>query len=86
MPAADKNRLPATLRTALELLLTVALCVIHNFIGVRSYILLDHYSGYADHFNTIGVIFTVWPPALLLANPITALRTPPLPLLPLRAT
>jgi hypothetical protein len=36
------------------------LCVLLNFIGVRSYILLDTYSGFADHFNTVGVIFLLF--------------------------
>ena len=48
------------MRPVLEWTLAMALCVGHNFIGVRSYILLDHYSGYADHFNTVGVIFALF--------------------------
>ena len=48
------------MRSALEWTLAMALCVGHNFIGVRSYILLDRYSGYADHFNTVGVIFALF--------------------------
>ena len=31
-----------------------------NFVGVRSYILLGEYSGFADHFNTVGVIFLLF--------------------------
>ena len=67
------------MRSALEWTLAMALCVGHNFIGVRSYILLDHYSGYADHFNTVGVIFALfWVAltALLLALIRPFLRLP----------
>ena len=67
------------MRSALEWTLAMALCVGHNFIGVRSYILLDRYSGYADHFNTVGVIFALfWVAltALLLALIRPFLRLP----------
>jgi hypothetical protein len=40
----------------LILIITLCLCAFLNFVGVRSYVLLDAYSGFADHFTTIGVI------------------------------
>ena len=33
------------------------LCVVLNVLAVRSYALVNRYSGFADHFNTVGVIF-----------------------------
>ena len=44
----------------LILIITLCLCAFLNFVGVRSYVLLDTYSGFADHFTTIGVIFIVF--------------------------
>ena len=44
----------------LILVITLCLCAFLNFVGVRSYVLLDTYSGFADHFTTIGVIFIVF--------------------------
>ena len=44
----------------LILVITLCLCAFLNFVGVRSYVLLDTYSGFADHFTTIGVIFVVF--------------------------
>lgn len=44
--------------TALALALGLSLFL--NFVGVRSYILLGEYSGFADHFNTVGVIFLLF--------------------------
>ena len=42
------------------LALALGLSVFLNFVGVRSYILLGEYSGFADHFNTVGVIFLLF--------------------------
>lgn len=47
------------------LLLALFLCAFLNFVGVRGYVLLDHYSGFADHFNTVGVVFLLFWVALL---------------------
>ena len=38
----------------------VLLCALVAFLGVRSYVLFDRYSGFADHFNTVGVIFLLF--------------------------
>ena len=64
------------MRSAIEWTLAMALCVGHNFIGVRSYLLLDHYSGYADHFNTVGVPLC---PVLGRAYRLAARADTPLP-------
>ena len=48
------------LRTLFVLLLSLALCAFLNFVGVRSYVLLNAYSGFADHFNTVGLIFILF--------------------------
>ena len=48
------------IRTLLVLLLSLTLCAFLNFVGVRGYVLLDHYSGFADHFNTVGVVFLLF--------------------------
>jgi len=53
-------RAKALIRAAGVLLLSLALCAFLNFVGVRGYVLLDHYSGFADHFNTVGVVFLVF--------------------------
>ena len=42
------------------LVLALGLSVFLNFVGVRSYILLGEYSGFADHFNTVGVVFLLF--------------------------
>jgi hypothetical protein len=42
------------------LLLAIGLSAFLNFVGVRSYVLLSQYSGFADHFNTVGVIFLLF--------------------------
>lgn len=52
-------------RSVLVLLLALFLCAFLNFVGVRGYVLLDHYSGFADHFNTVGVVFLLFWVALL---------------------
>ena len=41
-------------------LLAMALCAFLNFVSVRSYLLLSRYTGFADHFNTVGVIFVLF--------------------------
>ena len=38
----------------------VLLCALVGFLAVRSYVLFDRYSGFADHFNTVGVIFLLF--------------------------
>jgi len=43
------------------------LCVVLNVLAVRSYALVDRYSGFADHFNTVGVIFLFFWVAALAA-------------------
>ncbi len=48
------------IRNLLVLLLALCLCAFLNFVGVRGYVLLDHYSGFADHFNTVGVVFLLF--------------------------
>ncbi len=48
------------IKTLLVLLLSLTLCAFLNFVGVRGYVLLDHYSGFADHFNTVGVVFLLF--------------------------
>ncbi|MSR82617.1 MAG: hypothetical protein EXS58_06785 [Candidatus Latescibacteria bacterium] len=48
------------IRNLLLLLLSLTLCAFLNFLGVRGYVLLDHYSGFADHFNTVGVVFLLF--------------------------
>ena len=48
------------IRTLFVLLLALGLCAFLNFVGVRSYVLLNAYSGFADHFNTVGVIFILF--------------------------
>ena len=48
-------------------LVGAALCVLLNVLAVRSYALVDRYSGFADHFNTIGVIFLFFWVAALAA-------------------
>jgi hypothetical protein len=53
------------IQTLAALLLSLALCAFLNFLGVRGYVLLDHYSGFADHFNTVGVVFLLFWVALL---------------------
>ena len=47
-------------RTAVTFVLALALCAFLNFVSVRSYLLLSQYSGFADHFNTVGVIFVLF--------------------------
>jgi hypothetical protein len=54
-PAADGGS--TWMGTLGALILAVGLSAFLNFVGVRSYVLLSHYSGFADHFNTVGVIF-----------------------------
>ena len=48
------------MRTAVTFVLAMALCAVLNFVSVRSYLLLSHYTGFADHFNTVGVIFVLF--------------------------
>jgi hypothetical protein len=48
------------IRTLFVLILALGLCAFLNFVGVRSYVLLNAYSGFADHFNTVGVIFILF--------------------------
>ena len=38
----------------------IVLCIILDALAVRSYAIYDRYSGFADHFNTIGVIFLLF--------------------------
>ncbi len=49
-----------TLGFARAILIGIALCVTLDFLAVRSYAIYDRYSGFADHFNTIGVIFLLF--------------------------
>ncbi|MEE2659672.1 MAG: DUF6785 family protein [Candidatus Latescibacterota bacterium] len=62
------------------LALTLGLSIFLNFVGVRSYILLGQYSGFADHFNTVGVIFLLF--CLLLLMLPLRLLSPALSLSP----
>ena len=55
---SNHGRFP--IRTLFVLILSLALCAFLNFVGVRSYVLLDAYSGFADHFNTVGLIFLIF--------------------------
>jgi len=55
-------------------LLALALCVLLNFLGARSYILVDRYNGFTDHFNTVGVIFVLF---LVTAVSAAVGRPPP---------
>ena len=48
-------------------LVGAVLCVVLNVLAVRSYALVNRYSGFADHFNTIGVIFLFFWVAALAA-------------------
>ena len=48
------------LSTFCALAVTIGLSAFLNFVGVRSYVLLSQYSGFADHFNTVGVIFLLF--------------------------
>ncbi|MBT6143852.1 MAG: hypothetical protein HOH74_00405, partial [Gemmatimonadetes bacterium] len=54
------NSVRSWLSTSCALAITVGLSVFLNFVGVRSYVLLSQYSGFADHFNTVGVIFLLF--------------------------
>jgi hypothetical protein len=38
----------------------IVLCIVLDVLAVRSYAIYDRYSGFADHFNTIGVIFLIF--------------------------
>jgi hypothetical protein len=38
-----------------------------NFLGARSYIVVNRYNGFTDHFNTIGVIFLLFVVAVVSA-------------------
>ncbi|UCH36032.1 MAG: hypothetical protein JSV65_06675 [Armatimonadota bacterium] len=52
--------------TPRALAIALALCVLLNFLGARSYIMVNRYNGFTDHFNTIGVIFLLF--AVTLAS------------------
>ena len=61
-PARDRGELPWR-----GFLVGAALCVVLNALAVRSYALVNRYSGFADHFNTVGVIFLFFCVAALAA-------------------
>jgi len=48
------------LSTLSALALALGLSAFLSFVGVRSYVLLAQYSGFADHFNTVGAIFLLF--------------------------
>lgn len=54
MSHADPKPRGVTLRAVA---LGVLLCVLLNFLAVRSYVMVNRYSGFADHFNTVGLVF-----------------------------
>ncbi len=69
-----------TVQTLTALVVALGLSLFLNFVGVRSYILLGEYSGFADHFNTVGVIFLLFLVtafALLLGTIVPRLRLAP---------
>ena len=53
--------------TVRSLLLALGLCILLNVLGARSYIVVNRYNGFTDHFNTIGVIFLLFLVALTSA-------------------
>ena len=69
-----------TVQTLTALVVALGLSLFLNFVGVRSYILQGEYSGFADHFNTVGVIFLLFLVtafALLLGTIVPRLRLAP---------
>ncbi|MBM4046292.1 MAG: hypothetical protein FJ279_14370 [Planctomycetes bacterium] len=57
---------------ARALAIGIVLCAVLDFLAVRSYAIYDRYSGFADHFNTVGVIFLVfWLTAFSLVAHVT---------------
>ncbi|MCS7253659.1 MAG: DUF6785 family protein [Armatimonadota bacterium] len=55
-------RVRITLRS---ILIGIVLSVILNFVAVRNYIVYNAYSGFADHFNTVGVVWLLFILSLL---------------------
>ncbi|MFA4029680.1 MAG: hypothetical protein GDYSWBUE_000974 [Candidatus Fervidibacterota bacterium] len=66
--------------TARAILIGAVLSIALNFIAVRNYIVYNAYSGFADHFNTIGVVWLLFALSLLnvvLCPPVKKLRMRP---------
>ena len=46
--------------TLFSFVLVLACSAFLSFVSVRTYVLYGNYTGLADHFNTIGVIFAIF--------------------------
>ena len=62
------------LRLPRTILIGSVLCVVLNSLAVRSYAIFNRYSGFADHFNTVGLIFLIFWVAVLCLG-LRAFRT-----------
>lgn len=51
--------------TIRAILIGAALSITLNFVAVRNYIIYNAYSGFADHFNTVGVVWLLFILSLL---------------------
>ena len=56
----DQSKPSTLLGTCVSFLLVLACSTFLVFVSVRTYVLYGSYTGFSDHFNTIGVIFLIF--------------------------